>query len=188
MSKQPKIESEVDHDADYAAFLQEVEALAPPKRIFEPIAEQKPPLPLSSPIRNSFGLSSRPRAFHYLRSVDPPESNITGDSEYRYCHPSVARKQWLTVQKDPRVVEAHFDLHGHIVWDAAEATERFLTEARQDGLRVVCLITGKGGQEAKLKKALIHWLHQIPFVLGFATSVSSLGGTGAFVVLLALEK
>ncbi len=185
MSKPPKQEG----DLDYQAFLKEVEPLPATKKVDEPEIKESPPPRLPPPLRNPWGVGHRPpRAFRYLRSIEPPESPLTGDSEYRYCHPSVARKQWLLVQKDARAVEAHFDLHGHTLWDAAEAIEQFLDKARANDLRVVCIITGKGGTEARLKKALIHWLHQLSFVLGFATTVNVLGGTGAFVVLLAAQK
>jgi len=102
---------------------------------------------------------------------------------------------------DPRVVkrlrrgefavQAHVDLHGMLKDEAKTQLEAFLAKSRQQGLRCVLVVHGRGlhskDQVPVLKEALKRWMHTGRFarhVLGFSTARPHDGGAGAVYVLL----
>ncbi|MBI1173720.1 MAG: DNA mismatch repair protein MutS [Sideroxydans sp.] len=80
------------------------------------------------------------------------------------------------------------DLHGLNSDDARALLLQFLQQARQRGLRCVCVVHGKGwhtqGGEGILKVRTRHWLTQCPEVLAFCEAPQNLGGSGAVLLLL----
>ena len=80
------------------------------------------------------------------------------------------------------------DLHGLTSDAARKLMLEFLRDAKQRGLRHVCVIHGKGwqagGGEGVLKIRVRHWLTQCAEVLAFCEAPSNAGGGGAVLVLL----
>ena len=106
---------------------------------------------------------------------------------------------------DPRLVrrlragefayQAHLDLHRLTVADARAEFDRFMSAARQAGLRCVLIIHGRGrnskDQVPILKPRVVSWLahgHWARFVLGFASARPCDGGVGALYVLLRRDR
>jgi DNA-nicking Smr family endonuclease len=80
------------------------------------------------------------------------------------------------------------DLHGLTSDAARKLLVEFLYHARQQSLRCVNVIHGKGwrseGREGILKIHTRHWLAQYPQVLAFCEAPQNAGGGGAVWVLL----
>ena len=85
-------------------------------------------------------------------------------------------------------IQAQLDLHGLRREEARERLNRFVHDARRDGLRCVRVIHGKGngspGREPVLKGKVKTWLVQKKDVIAFTQARASDGGTGALMVLL----
>lgn len=85
-------------------------------------------------------------------------------------------------------IEAELDLHGQTKIEARQAIVQFLHYCRDQGLRCVRIIHGKGlGSHQKrpiLKQYVNHWLRQRDDVLAFCSARQVDGGTGAVYVLL----
>jgi DNA-nicking Smr family endonuclease len=86
------------------------------------------------------------------------------------------------------VVQALIDLHGMTTAQAHDALADFLLEARNQGLRCVRVIHGKGltspNREPVLKGKVRRWLSQWDDVLAYCEAARHAGGAGAVVVLL----
>ncbi|HVN87329.1 MAG TPA: Smr/MutS family protein [Candidatus Binatia bacterium] len=106
---------------------------------------------------------------------------------------------------DPRLVrrvragefayQAHLDLHRLTVADARSEFDRFMTAARQNGLRCVLIIHGRGrnskDQVPILKPRVVSWLAHgqwARYVLAFASARACDGGAGALYVLLRRDR
>ncbi len=86
------------------------------------------------------------------------------------------------------VVQAVIDLHGMTTAEAHDALADFLLEARNQGLRCVRVIHGKGltspNREPVLKGKVSRWLTQWDDVLAYCEAPRHAGGSGAVVALL----
>ncbi len=86
-------------------------------------------------------------------------------------------------------IQRDIDLHGLRTEAAREALGAFIREARQQGLRCVRVVHGKGlgspGKTPVLKSRVHGWLIQKNEVLAFVQARPAQGGAGALVVLLA---
>ncbi|MFA6904008.1 MAG: Smr/MutS family protein [Gallionellaceae bacterium] len=85
-------------------------------------------------------------------------------------------------------VQDTIDLHGSTSEEARRFLLEFLHHARDNSLRCVNVIHGKGwraeGGEGILKIRVRHWLTQHPQVLAFCEAPANAGGGGAVWVLL----
>ncbi len=84
--------------------------------------------------------------------------------------------------------ETSLDLHGQTLAEAGVLLARFLEEARDAGLRCVCVVHGKGHRSATgrpvLKTQVNQWLQDTSAVLAFCSAQPKDGGMGAVYVLL----
>ena len=107
------------------------------------------------------------------------------------------RKLKQRLSRGRATADAAIDLHGFRQDEAHGALLRFLQRAQRDGLKVVLVVTGKGGRHADeagdasesrvgvLKRAVPLWLGQPPFramVVGFEEAGRSHGGGGALYI------
>ncbi len=83
-------------------------------------------------------------------------------------------------------VEALLDLHGKTVEEAREALGKFLLRCKQNKLRHVLVIHGKGRSNNKpiLKNKLNNWLRQTDQVIAFCSATPKDGRGGALYILL----
>jgi DNA-nicking Smr family endonuclease len=84
--------------------------------------------------------------------------------------------------------DARIDLHGLTQDGAYRLLVRFLMQSQAQGLKLVLVITGKGGI---LRGALPLWLGQAefrPLIAGLREAHVKHGGAGAFYVLLRAQK
>lgn len=89
-------------------------------------------------------------------------------------------------------IEARIDLHGLTATAAQRQVTRFILKAREDGLRLVLVITGKGaarGGEGRgvIRRGFVEWIEAEPLrgaIARAATAKPKDGGAGAFYVFL----
>lgn len=98
--------------------------------------------------------------------------------------PDITRK----LRKGDWSIQAQLDLHGLRSDEAREQLAAFIREARQQGLRCVRVVHGKGlgspGKTPVLKSRVQSWLAQKKEVIAFVQARPAEGGAGALVVLL----
>ncbi len=87
--------------------------------------------------------------------------------------PGLDARRWRDLRRGKTPVERKLDLHGMTAARAHGAVRGFLLEAQADGVRCVCIVTGKGGstEGGVLRRELPHWLNEPPLrgmVLGAA--------------------
>lgn len=113
-------------------------------------------------------------------SHDAPPDEHCGNGISRLSLRKLARGHWP--------VQDSLDLHGLFSDAARHALQAFLHHAREQRLRCVLVIHGKGlnskSGEAILKLRTRHWLIQHPDVLAYCDAPARLGGSGAALVLL----
>lgn len=85
-------------------------------------------------------------------------------------------------------VEATLDLHQMNKEQARDQLTSFILDSYNNEDRCICIIHGKGHRSSTttpiLKNLVNHWLQDIELVLGFCSCPTSMGGTGAVLVLL----
>ena len=89
-------------------------------------------------------------------------------------------------------ISRELDLHGFLKDEALMRLDKFIADARREGLRAVLVITGKGINSPGgpiLQGAVAEWLGKKgkALVAEFSPAPRSLGGSGAFVVFLKKE-
>lgn len=82
-------------------------------------------------------------------------------------------KRWRDLHRGKLRPERKLDLHGMTAAKAHLEVDRFLRSAQAEGLRVVCIVTGKGSslEGGVLRRELPHWLNapqMRPLILGAA--------------------
>lgn len=160
-----------------------------------PVAAPEPPSPPAAP----------PPAWPDFAPRKPATSAVSLDLTRPLAEALRARPPQMDAGLHRRMMrgkldpEARIDLHGMTRAQAQSALTGFLLSAQGRGLRLVLVITGKGGRErdddaapmprraGALRHDLPHWLHQPvlrPVVLELRPAHRSHGGEGAFYVYL----
>jgi DNA-nicking Smr family endonuclease len=104
--------------------------------------------------------------------------------------PGVDRSTAEKFRRGRLAVEARLDLHGKTQQEAHRALVGFIRLAHEEGLRMVLVITGKGGlgdARGVLRDAVPRWLNESelrPRVLSCARAQPKHGGAGALYILL----
>ena len=157
------------------------EAEAPPKPIAPPEPEL-PPLRILKPVGRSEPQIALPPA------PSPAPSGLDRATETR-------------LRKGRKEPEARLDLHGMTANRAHAALNRFISQSRAQGLRLVLIITGKGGPAAPrafgdpspgvLRREAPVWLSTPPLsgmVVNVSQAHSRHGGGGALYVYLKRKR
>ena len=110
------------------------------------------------------------------------------DGEQLFVRPGLQQKHVRRLRRGQMAIEAEADLHGMRIREAEVLLKDFLRECRDEGLRCVRVIHGKGrgsaGGAAVLKWEVDGWLRRDDRVMAFASAQPRHGGTGAVYVLL----
>lgn len=101
------------------------------------------------------------------RRLPPPEIAVGAQPS------GLDAKRWRDLRRGTTRPERKLDLHGMTAAAAHLEVERFLRSAQAEGLRVVCIVTGKGSstEGGVLRRELPHWLNAPslrPLILGAA--------------------
>ena len=129
------------------------------------------------------------------RLVEPPK---TSAPHLSYAHgqaPGLEKRTQLRLRRGQVAIEARLDLHGMTQSQAHDQVYRFLECARNNGLRTVLVITGKGlrqdGQIGVLRSVVPRWLNEPPlrdWIKAFDHAAPRDGGKGALYILLRRRK
>jgi DNA-nicking Smr family endonuclease len=118
----------------------------------------------------------------------PADAVIESGDELVFLRPGVQQRLLRRLRRGQFTVQGELDLHGHTVAEAHERLREFMREAKQNDLRCVRIVHGKGlsspGKLPVLKGKVNAWLQRDGSVIAFCTAPPTDGGTGAVYVLL----
>lgn len=143
--------------------------------------------------------SPRPRIRPGLETQPPlagfsegQQQEIGAEDTLFFARPGLQQRQLQRLRRGQLPVEAELDMHGMTIPVAEIEVARFLAHSRDQNIRCVRIIHGKGygSQEAApvLKNRIDHWLRQHLDVLAFCSTPRDRGGTGAINVLLRSKR
>ncbi len=113
-----------------------------------------------------------------------PESTPARDTHF---NSGIQKKLQRKIKQGAIRPEFSIDLHGYRQSEALEALEMFLSEALQNGMRMVLIIHGQGyrSQSDAVLRPLVHrWLANQSQVLAWCPALARDGATGASYVYL----
>jgi len=117
------------------------------------------------------------------------ESLLMTDDGLSYRRLGIGSDVLTRLRKGHWTIQRQIDLHGLRRDEARDALSAFLRQTRQQGLRCLRVVHGKGlgspGREPVLKGKVQRWLAQCDDVIAFAQAAAPQGGAGALIVLLA---
>jgi len=132
-------------------------------------------------------LEERPPA----ASRDTPAPSIRAperEGEQLFVRPGLQQKLVRRLRRGQIPIAAETDLHGMRIREAHALLEDFLRDCRNQGIRCVRVIHGKGlgsrEGRAVLKWEVDRWLRGHEQVMAFSSAQARHGGTGAVYVLL----
>ena len=141
-------------------------------------------------------LSSRPRrqapAYEALLTDSFSDGfdsgEVTSDEALFFARPGLQQRQLQRLQRGQLAIGAELDMHGMTATMARSAVVNFIALCREQHIRCVRIIHGKGygsGDSAPvLKNRINSWLRQHHDVLAFSSAQIRDGGSGALYVLL----
>ncbi len=134
-------------------------------------------------------LKNQQRALKESSEVSFKFENLQPGDSLSFCRPGIQKSTFRRLKKGQYSVGAELDLHGMTVAEAQLSLSRFIQDSRQENIRCVRIIHGKGygssGKGSVLKSMANQWLRQEESgVSAFCSARPSDGGTGAVYVLL----
>lgn len=167
---------------DLAAFR---EAMADVRRLDSERRPDDPPRPPPHP-RQTEADEAQVMLDMLSDEFDPVDA--ASGEELLFARPGIQKQLLRKLRQGKFSVEAELDLHGLRVAQARQRLVLFLNRCRDQGIRCVRIIHGKGlGSHQKqpvLKGKTNRWLQQRDEVLAFCSARQVDGGTGAVYVLL----
>jgi DNA-nicking Smr family endonuclease len=116
------------------------------------------------------------------------DGEVSSDETLFFTRPGIQQRKLQQLRRGRLPVGAELDMHGMTVAIARNELVHFITSCRDQHIRCVRIIHGKGystgGQAPVLKNRLNNWLRQHHDVLAFSSAPKNEGGSGAVTVLL----
>ena len=116
------------------------------------------------------------------------DGDVSSDETLFFTRPGIQQRKLQQLRRGRLFVGAELDMHGMTVVVARNELVHFITSCRDQHIRCVRIIHGKGystgGQAPVLKNRLNNWLRQHHDVLAFSSAPQNEGGSGAVNVLL----
>lgn len=113
---------------------------------------------------------------------------VTSDEALFFTRPGLQQRQLQRLKRGQLAIGAELDMHGMTAAMARSAVVNFITLCREQHIRCVRIIHGKGygsgGSAPVLKNRINSWLRQHHDVLAFSSAQARDGGSGALYVLL----
>jgi len=173
-------------DADRELFRRSVGAVKKIKQDRQP-ARPKRSAPVLVPHVAAAGATSGATAL-----VPVTNSHRLAGDELLFKRPGIQDQLFQKLRRGKLSMERELDLHGMTSKEAQAALDRFLGHCRQQQIRCVRIIHGKGrgSRDGRpvIKNQLNQWLRNIPQVLAFCPARAHDGGTGAVYVLLKIIR
>ncbi|MHB1948983.1 MAG: Smr/MutS family protein [Gammaproteobacteria bacterium] len=143
---------------------------------------QEPPLPAPRLLKRVDNVEPEVDIFSDYESLP----SVSSDEILQYYRPGIQHKILRNLRNGKYNVEAKLDLHGKTVAEARQTLTRFLQACKEQNIRHVLIIHGKGRNTNQpiLKNKLNHWLRQTEQVLAFSSATGKDGRGGALYVLL----
>ena len=122
--------------------------------------------------------------------TDTPKTGlVTGPANLlQAVYAGIDRSSAKKLQQGKMVLEARIDLHGLSQLEAYQRLQHFIQKSRQEGLRTILVITGKGrAGRGVLRENVPQWLSEPPLseaIIAFGASRPQDGGAGALYVRL----
>ena len=152
----------------------------------------------AGPIRKT--LSPRPR--RNIPHDEPPLSDcfsdgfdggsVTSDETLFFTRPGLQQRQLQRLKRGQLPIGAELDMHGMTAALARSSLVEFIALCRDQHIRCVRIIHGKGYGSADsapvLKNRLNSWLRQHQDVMAFSSAQIQDGGSGALYVLLKSKR
>ena len=116
------------------------------------------------------------------------DGEVSSDETLFFTRPGMQQRKLQQLRRGRLSVGAELDMHGMTVAVARNELVQFIDSCRNQHIRGVRIIHGKGyssgGQAPVLKNRLNNWLRQHHDVLAFSSAPRHEGGSGAVNVLL----
>ena len=116
------------------------------------------------------------------------DGEVASEETLFFTRPGIQQRKLQQLRRGRLPVGAELDMHGMTVTVARNELVHFISSCRDQHIRCVRIIHGKGystgGQAPVLKNRLNNWLRQHPDVLAFSSAPQNEGGSGAVNVLL----
>lgn len=113
---------------------------------------------------------------------------VTSDEALFFARPGLQQRQLQRLKRGQLAIGAELDMHGMTAAMARSAVVNFIALCREQHIRCVRIIHGKGyssgGSAPVLKNRINSWLRQHHDVLAFSSAQVRDGGSGAIYVLL----
>jgi DNA-nicking Smr family endonuclease len=174
-----------DGDVDLARAFADVKRLPPPNKAAPhrprpaPIARQRLADEADALQASKYGAEPAPHSWEVGQEFE---------SEQTFLRAGLGTDILSKLRRSHWSVQAELDLHGMITHEAHDSLADFLFIARQQGLRCVRVIHGKGltspNREPVLKGKVRRWLAHWDDVLAYVEAPRHAGGGGALLVLL----
>lgn len=144
----------------------------------------KPPTVTKRMQKDTYSKRNESNAQYLSDYINEP---VLDNTVLSYQHHPLPLKRMKQLKKGDIPFQSKLDLHGYRSEEAKSKLLDHLNKARQEGIRCVLIIHGKGsygGEPPRLKNLVNVWLQQIPEVIAFHSAIPKDGGTGALYVLL----
>lgn len=143
------------------------------------------------------------RRHDYLTETDPQSTTETlsdpvalSDVEIEdtlfFARPGIQQKVQRKLRRGEFQIEDELDLHGYTVAEAKTAIIEFIDECKNNHIRYIRIIHGKGYRSEqkipRLKTHVAYWLPQHRDVIAFSSAQAKDGGTGALYVILKVVR
>ena len=139
-----------------------------------------------------------PRPRNRKAGQNPPETDtfsdhfdageVSSDENLFFARPGIQQRKLQQLRRGKLAVGAELDMHGMTVAIARNELVQFISSCREQHIRCVRIIHGKGyspnGSAPILKNRINNWLRQHHDVLAFSSTPGNDGGAGALYVLL----
>ena len=126
----------------------------------------------------------------YSEEFEP--KTISNEDPLSFQRSGVQYRLFNQLRAGQLAVDAELDLHGMTIPIAHQQLAEFIHQCRQERIRCVRIIHGKGwgskNNQPVLKTKLNSWLQQEQNVLAFCSTPIEDGGTGAVYVLLRRQR
>ena len=169
-------------DDDLQLFKDSVGDVIPIKKGSSLLPKSKPkPVPQQR-------LEDERRVVDELLTHDYDPLEFEQGDELIFQRPGLRKIDFRKLRRGQYAIQKELDLHGYFQQDAKAALTQFLTKCRNQSLRCVRIIHGKGKSSEdstpKIKPLVNGMLRQNAGVLAFCSARPVDGGTGAVYVLL----
>lgn len=186
IKQQPPLPEEPEPLDDKSLFHKEMDGIQPlTQEQVHPTSNTLEPLP-------KFGKAHNLDSINSVYSEEFEPKTIGNEETLSFQRSGVQDRLFSQLRAGQLTLDAELDLHGMTIATAHQQLAEFLYECRQDRLRCVRIIHGKGwgskNNQPVLKTKLNAWLQQEENILAFCSTPIRDGGTGAVYVLLRRDK